>query len=213
MINELNLGQQPIVGTTANHWMRSRAFLVALVAHAILIAVLIGAQSRVVRLGTEASQPHGIGAFISAGTPVGTTGTPPVAKKVAAPEKAPKKMAPAAESSQEPAGSMDAASQQGGGQPGGGGADGPIRLGSGQGLSLLKRVEPSYPPTMQAARLEGNVVLDATIHRDGSVGEVKVLKSSGPLFERAAIDAVRQWRYAPIPFEGLLTVTVNFTLR
>jgi protein TonB len=89
-----------------------------------------------------------------------------------------------------------------------------VRLGSGgQGLALLKRIEPAYPPAMQAARVEGMVVLDAVIHRDGSVGDIKVLKSSGPHFERAAIDAVKQWLYAPIPYEGILTVTVNFTLR
>jgi protein TonB len=89
-----------------------------------------------------------------------------------------------------------------------------VRLGGGgQGLSLLKRVEPPYPPAMQAARVQGTVVLDAVIHRDGTVGDIKVLKSSGPHFERAAIDAVKQWRYAPIPYEGILTVTVNFTLR
>jgi outer membrane biosynthesis protein TonB len=38
--------------------------------------------------------------------------------------------------------------------------------------------------------------------------------SSSPSVQRAAVEAVKQWRYSPIPFEGLLlTVTVNFTLR
>lgn len=209
MITELNFGQ-PTVRTNTNHWMRSRAFLVALVAHTVLIIALVTAQRmHPRRLGTEASQPTGIGAFISPGAPVATTGTTPVAKKVAAPEKAPKKT-PSTEASQEQAGASDAAAASGG-QVGGG--NGPVRLGSGQGLSLLKRVEPAYPPAMQAARVEGTVVLDATIERDGSVGDVKVLKSSGPMFERAAVEAVKQWRYSPIPFEGLLTVTVNFTLR
>jgi TonB family protein len=66
---------------------------------------------------------------------------------------------------------------------------------------------------MQSARVEGMVVLDAVIHRDGTVGDIKVLKSSGPFFERSAIEAVKQWRYAPIPYEGILTVNVNFTLK
>jgi TonB family protein len=215
VITELNFGQ-PTVRTTANHWMRSRAFLVALVAHTALIIALITAQRmHPRRLGTEASQPTtGIGAFISPGPAVGTTGTKPVEKKVPAPEKAPKKTAPSTEATQERAGAADnAAAGAGNGSQVGGGGTGPIRIGSGQGLSLLKRVEPVYPPAMQAARVEGTVVLDATIGRDGSVGDVKVLKSSGPMFERAAVEAVKQWRYSPIPFEGLLTVTVNFTLR
>ena len=50
---------------------------------------------------------------------------------------------------------------------------------------------------------------DAVIHRDGSVGEIRVLKSSGPAFEDSAIKAVSQWLYGPLPYEGILTVTVN----
>ena len=96
---------------------------------------------------------------------------------------------------------------------GSGAGSGPVRLGGGQGLALLKRVEPIYPPAMQSARVAGMVVLDAVIHRDGTVGDIKVLKASGPFFEKAAIDAVKQWLYAPIPYEGVLTVTVNFTLK
>jgi TonB family protein len=65
---------------------------------------------------------------------------------------------------------------------------------------------------MERARMEGTVVLDAVIHRDGSVGEIKVLRSSGPAFEESAIKAVGQWRYGALPYEGVLTVTVNFTL-
>jgi len=214
VITELNFGQ-PTVRTNTNHWMRSRAFLIALAAHTLLIIALLTAQHmNPRRLGTESSQPQGIGAFVTPGPAVGTAGTKPVEKKAPAPEKAPKKTAPSTEASQQHAGAADdAAAGAGNGSQVGGGGTGPIRIGSGQGLSLLKRVEPAYPPAMQAARVEGTVVLDATIERDGSVGDVKVLKSSGPMFERAAVEAVKQWRYSPIPFEGLLTVTVNFTLR
>ena len=60
--------------------------------------------------------------------------------------------------------------------------------------------------------MEGTVVLDAVIHRDGTVGEIKILKSSGPAFEESAIKAVSQWLYGPLPYEGILTVTVNFNL-
>jgi TonB family protein len=65
---------------------------------------------------------------------------------------------------------------------------------------------------MRAAHLEGVVVLDAEIRRDGSIGEIKILSSTRPAFEQAALDAVKQWRYSPLPYDAIVTVTVNFTL-
>jgi TonB family protein len=56
-------------------------------------------------------------------------------------------------------------------------------------------------------------VLDAVIRPDGAVDDVKVLESAGPFFDRAAIMAVRQWRYSPPGFESVLTVTVIFSIR
>lgn len=73
-------------------------------------------------------------------------------------------------------------------------------------------MEPIYPLTMQAARREGIVVLDAVVHRDGTIGDIKVLKSTAPEFEQAAIAALKQWRYTRLPYDGLVTVTLNFTL-
>jgi TonB family protein len=79
-------------------------------------------------------------------------------------------------------------------------------------IQLLRRVVPEYPAVMRAAGMTGVVVLDAQILRDGTIGEIKVLQSSGAAFTQAAIAAVRQWQYTPIPYEGILTVTLNFTL-
>jgi periplasmic protein TonB len=90
---------------------------------------------------------------------------------------------------------------------------GPVRVAAGQGPGLIKRVEPRYPPIAQTARLEGRVVVDAVIRRDGTVSEVKVLNSTNAMFEQACIDAVRQWRFTPGSQDVILTVTVNFTLR
>jgi TonB family protein len=89
---------------------------------------------------------------------------------------------------------------------------GPVRIGSGGSLTLLKRVQPLYPPLMQTARVAGEVVLDAVIHADGTIGDITVLKATNNAFVQSAIAAVKQWRYSPLGFEGLLTVTVNFTL-
>lgn len=90
---------------------------------------------------------------------------------------------------------------------------GPIRVSPGQGPGLIKKVEPRYPPIAQSARLEGTVVVDAVIRKDGTVSDVTVLKSTHKMFEQACIDAVRQWRFTPGPQDVVLTVTVNFTLR
>jgi protein TonB len=90
---------------------------------------------------------------------------------------------------------------------------GPVRVSPGEGPGLVKRVEPKYPPIAQAARMEGTVILDAVIHQDGTVGEITVLRSANPLFDQSAIDALKQWRYTPGPYDVILTVTVNFTMR
>ncbi|HYT65671.1 MAG TPA: energy transducer TonB [Vicinamibacterales bacterium] len=50
------------------------------------------------------------------------------------------------------------------------------------------------------------------VHRDGTIGEVTLVKSSNPAFEQAAIAAVKQWRYQPLPAEGIVTATFHFTL-
>lgn len=90
---------------------------------------------------------------------------------------------------------------------------GPIRVAPGQGPGLIKKVEPRYPPIAQAARLEGTVIVDAVIRKDGSVSDVTILTSTSKMFDQACIDAVRQWRFTPSPQDVVLTVTVTFKLR
>ena len=82
--------------------------------------------------------------------------------------------------------------------------------------ALLKRVPPVYPQIAVNAQIEGLVVLEATVGRDGRVEDVAVLRSV-TLLDNAAIDAVRQWVYAPLLLNGqaerfVLTVTINFSL-
>jgi protein TonB len=78
-------------------------------------------------------------------------------------------------------------------------------------------VTPVYPAIARAARVEGTVIIEATIARDGSVRDARLLRST-PMLDQAALDAVRQWRYTPsllngTPVEVLVTVTVRFTVR
>lgn len=94
----------------------------------------------------------------------------------------------------------------------------PVRIG-GQitAPALVHRVEPRYPDIAVAAQLTGLVILEAVVDTDGCVESVKVLRSRHPFLDRAAIDAVKQWRYSPlvlndIPTSFVLTVTINFSL-
>jgi protein TonB len=78
-------------------------------------------------------------------------------------------------------------------------------------------VKPAYPPIAQAARLEGVVIIEATIGPTGSVVDAKLLRSI-PLLDAAALEAVRQWEFTPTLLNGspvsvVMTVTVNFTLK
>jgi protein TonB len=94
----------------------------------------------------------------------------------------------------------------------------PVRIGGQiQAPTLIHRVEPYYPPTAVDARLQGVVILEAIVDRDGTVAEVKVLRSASRLLDREALLAVKQWRYSPLVLNGqrerfVLTVTLSFFL-
>lgn len=81
------------------------------------------------------------------------------------------------------------------------------------------KVEPAYPEAARRARLEGRVILQLVVRRDGTVGEVTVLKAPALEvgFSEAARAAVTQWRYRPArqagrPVDVYLTVVVNFQI-
>ena len=82
--------------------------------------------------------------------------------------------------------------------------------------SLLRRVEPVYPPSAKAARIQGLVVLAAIISKAGSIEHLQVL-SGHPMLVKAAADAVSQWQYRPYLLNGEVIevetqITVNFKL-
>jgi TonB family protein len=85
-----------------------------------------------------------------------------------------------------------------------------------QGL-LVHQVAPVYPDAARQSRIEGTVVLQAIISKEGRIADLKVI--SGPKeLARAALGAVQQWQYRPYllmgePVEVLTTVQVNFQLR
>jgi periplasmic protein TonB len=88
-----------------------------------------------------------------------------------------------------------------------------ISQGVSQGL-LIKRVQPTYPSVALKVHAQGAVQIEATINKEGTVINPKVLKGD-PILARAALDAVRQWRYKPYyldgePVEIQTQITVNF---
>ena len=91
-----------------------------------------------------------------------------------------------------------------------------VRGGRIQNAMLINRVVPDYPKIAQAAHVSGTIVLHAIIAKDGSVQELTYV-SGPPLLIKAAIDAVRQWRYKPTllnnePVEVETTIDVVFNL-
>jgi protein TonB len=94
----------------------------------------------------------------------------------------------------------------------------PVRVGGAiKQPTKLKNVPPVYPPIAQSARVQGVVIIEATIGADGKVKDAKVLRSI-PLLDQAALDAVKQWVFTPtllnnVPVPVIMTVTVNFTLQ
>ena len=94
----------------------------------------------------------------------------------------------------------------------------PVRVGGNiKPPQKLKHVNPVYPPIAQSARVQGIVIIEATIGPTGAVQDAKVLRSI-PLLDQAALDAVRQWQFTPtllngVPVPVIMTVTVQFTLQ
>jgi periplasmic protein TonB len=84
-----------------------------------------------------------------------------------------------------------------------------------QGL-LLRKIQPAYPPLARQARIQGSVLLQAEISKDGSIQNLRLI-SGHPMLAPAAIEAVKQWKYKPYilngePVEVETQITVNFTL-
>jgi protein TonB len=84
------------------------------------------------------------------------------------------------------------------------------------GGSLERKVQPIYPARARSTGLQGPVVLQAVIDEVGEVQNLRTV-SGDAVLARAAIDAVRQWRYQPYllngqPLKMPIQITVNFTL-
>lgn len=102
---------------------------------------------------------------------------------------------------------------------GGGTGGGPFRPGSGiEPPRLLREVRADYTEEARQRGLTGDVVLEIVVRRDGTVGDVKILQGLGGGLNERAVQAVRQWRFAPAVRQGtavdvIVEVAVEFKLR
>jgi protein TonB len=95
----------------------------------------------------------------------------------------------------------------------------PQRIRVSQGVTqgmILRKIQPAYPPLARQARIQGPVVLQAEIGKDGSITNLRLI-SGHPMLAPAAIEAIKQWKYKPYilngePVEVETTITFNFTL-
>src|SRR3984893_15416764 len=92
-----------------------------------------------------------------------------------------------------------------------------VRVSSGVSTGLLiKKVTPNYPQLAKQARIQGSVVLQAEISKEGTIQNLQLI-SGHPMLAPAAIEAVKQWRYKPYLLNGEpvaveTQVVVNFSL-
>ena len=183
-------------------------YVIAALVHILLLALLIHVKTPPSRVSSAGSPYGSITAYIPGSI---ASGAAAILSKPVAPKKialTTKRAATVPNENQVAAGTSAGSAGVAGGQAG----TGPVRLGSGGNLTLLKRVTPIYPPLMQSARMTGQVVLDAVIHPDGTIGDITVLQSTNAAFAQSAVAAVKQWQYTSLGYEGILTVSVNFTL-
>jgi protein TonB len=97
-------------------------------------------------------------------------------------------------------------------------SDSPILLGADvTSPERILYVQPLYPEIARKIRAEGVVILEIVVGRSGDVVEVKILRSH-PLFDTAAVEAVKRWKYRPAmlgaqPVRVYMTIRVEFTLK
>ncbi len=96
---------------------------------------------------------------------------------------------------------------------------GRVRVGGGvQQTKLVKMPRPSYPPHLKAAGVEGSVLLEAVIGKDGKLSSLRVMNSQvDPDLAKSAVETVSQWEYQPTllngnPVEVVTDIEVNYRL-
>lgn len=78
---------------------------------------------------------------------------------------------------------------------------------------VIRRVQPVYPKLAINARMNGMVIVECVIDKTGRVREARVLRSTSPMFDQSALDAVQQWQFTPGSLHGQMIDTIfNLTV-
>lgn len=91
-----------------------------------------------------------------------------------------------------------------------------VRLSPSTVKAVSKPVQPNYPVLAKQMKVQGSVILQALIGKNGAIQDLRVL--SGPsILSTAALEAVKQWHFKPyyqdgVPVDTEARVTVNFTI-
>ena len=75
----------------------------------------------------------------------------------------------------------------------------------------IKRVQPAYPPLAQKYRIEGTVVVEVSVSKDGKVQSAEFVRGHN-IFRSVSLDAAKRWEFKP-PGESALQGTITFTFK
>ena len=85
---------------------------------------------------------------------------------------------------------------------------------------ILSQVRARYTSDAMKAKIQGSVIVEAVVKTDGTVGDVKVIRSLDPVhgLDKAAVEAAKQSRFVPgsragVPVPVIVTIQSSFTLR
>jgi TonB family protein len=90
----------------------------------------------------------------------------------------------------------------------------PSDNGRARAARVISRVDPAYPPAAREQGIEAVVITELMVDVNGNVAAVRLIKSV-PMFDEAAMNAVREWRFSPAqlngqPHQSRATVTFMF---
>jgi TonB family protein len=83
---------------------------------------------------------------------------------------------------------------------------------------VIKKVDPVIPPEARQAGIQGTVVLESLVAKDGSVHVRRVLQGIDLGLDAQAVRAAEQWRFEPAtrngePVDMVIKLEINFSLR
>ena len=83
---------------------------------------------------------------------------------------------------------------------------------------VITEVKPAYTTAALLERIQGTVVLEVIVTRDGCASDIRVIRSLDPGLDREAVNATAQWRFEPgrlagVPVDVLVNVMLDFTIR